>query len=1109
MLTRDQVLTLVDLLVPLVGTENSRLSVIGLAFAGAGNTPSIDVSGAATEFARRLVVSLQTYRLDTGEPALWALRQAIYNQIGQEQQKQFDALEKEIFAAVAPAANYVIVAEGNKSLFISYSRQDSKFVERLRADLQAADFNLWIDRKGLKVGQKNWEREIRKALTTADAVVYVGSPHASDSNYVGAEITIAEAKYKPIFCVWAAGELWADSAPLSLVKAQYADLRNNSYNDGLAELIVSLHGEVVETPIIEPVTPETPSPPPPDFQPRNPYKGLEAFDATDRQRFFGREAFIEAILTRLRTELRFLAVIGASGSGKSSVIMAGLLPRLTDGDVIPGSREWRILDPLRPGELPLEGLTDQLGQHLPQLLPVDIRRELDDESARGLLRLARRITSSRLVVYIDQFEEVFTLTEKEAERRQFIDLITTAANEPASPVTILLTMRADFYDRPLAYGELGELISRRAVPILPMSITELFDAVRKPAALDEARLTFEEGLTEELVFAVSDQPGALPLLQFALEKLYEHRDGFQLTWKAYKALKGVHGALANYAESTYNGLSSEEKFLARALFLRLIELGTTEQDTTRRCTPLSELAYSNAKQTEAMAGTISKFVKARLLIKDQMGGNETVEVSHEALIREWERLRGWLYEAREDVLLRKRIAVDADEWARNGQPQEALYRGRRLREVQNWARNNVASAYETAFIEASEEAEKTQIAEEEQRLYKLAVAETQARQSAEHAEQQRRRAVRFGCGAALIGLVAFVLFLVALWALSSTIQLKNIESTAVAGAMTANIWAAQAESTQRVAERVARDALTQVANFRIEQAYVSTLSAGAVVIPLGTLTPEILIPTLTGVAQLNNWQPHVITEEVEGVQIEMVEVPAGCFIMGSNATGNAQPVNEQCFDEGFYIDRYEVTQAQFTALEGRVLEDFRFPGENRPVENINWFEARDYCKARDARLPTEREWEYAARGPDSLSYPWGNTYIAESVIYNRVETQGTGTVIDEFGNPMRPSGASWVGALDMAGNVYEWTSTRYDDIDYSDGIFNFQYNFPYPYTMDDGREADEALNEYEDRAPIITVRAIRGGAWSYFESDIRSASRGWSPATYRDYRIGFRCARSY
>jgi iron(II)-dependent oxidoreductase len=231
-------------------------------------------------------------------------------------------------------------------------------------------------------------------------------------------------------------------------------------------------------------------------------------------------------------------------------------------------------------------------------------------------------------------------------------------------------------------------------------------------------------------------------------------------------------------------------------------------------------------------------------------------------------------------------------------------------------------------------------------------------------------------------------------------------------------------------------------------------------------------------------------------------------MMGSAAGGDEQPIHEQCFDSSFYLDRYEVTQAQLRALDGMMAADFAFAGERRPVENITWFEARDYCARRGARLPTEREWEYAARGPDSLTYPWGNTFVDENVVYNRTDAQGTVEVIVANGMPARPNGASWVGALDMSGSVWEWTSTRYDELDWSRQTFDLLGLFSYPYRADDGREADETRAEADQRRPLFTLRVVRGGSYAVAGTLLRGAARFGLLEGEPNTQAGFRCARA-
>lgn len=204
--------------------------------------------------------------------------------------------------------------------------------------------------------------------------------------------------------------------------------------------------------------------------------------------------------------------------------------------------------------------------------------------------------------------------------------------------------------------------------------------------------------------------------------------------------------------------------------------------------------------------------------------------------------------------------------------------------------------------------------------------------------------------------------------------------------------------------------------------------------------------------------------------------------MGAANYSNEQPVHQQCFDEPFWIDKYEVTQAQFRRLGGTQANRPVFSGDDLPVENITWFEARDFCALRSARLPTEAEWEYAARGSDNLVYPWGNTWNANHAVWYRSGAQKTANV------GSIPAGVSWVGALDMSGNVSEWTSSLYKS---------------YPYDAADGRESDTG-----SRTDVR--RVLRGGSWKFDHSDVLGAPyRLWNLTDAWGNFIGFRCVRSY
>ncbi len=230
-------------------------------------------------------------------------------------------------------------------------------------------------------------------------------------------------------------------------------------------------------------------------------------------------------------------------------------------------------------------------------------------------------------------------------------------------------------------------------------------------------------------------------------------------------------------------------------------------------------------------------------------------------------------------------------------------------------------------------------------------------------------------------------------------------------------------------------------------------------------------------AQYSNGLQYVFDDGVR-----MVLVPAGCFMMGSNdGYSDEQPVHQQCFEAPFWIDRTEVTQADFARLGGEQKRQSSFSGADRPVETITWFEARDFCALRGARLPTEADWEYAARGPDGLVYPWGNAFDEDNAVWNRGFGEGTAPV------GSRPAGRSWVGADDMSGNVWEWTSSLYES---------------YPYAAGDGREADTGTS-------TDVVRVVRGGSWNYdFSGNLRAADRDWLNPEVRNISLGFRCARS-
>lgn len=270
-----------------------------------------------------------------------------------------------------------------------------------------------------------------------------------------------------------------------------------------------------------------------------------------------------------------------------------------------------------------------------------------------------------------------------------------------------------------------------------------------------------------------------------------------------------------------------------------------------------------------------------------------------------------------------------------------------------------------------------------------------------------------------------------------------------------------------------------------------TLTLTPTITPTPSPTPDIA-SSLVAVTRNADWTP--IIQDFDGVPMALV--PVGCFMMGSTDEeisaltaqdgdffSDEAPQHETCIDTPFWIDVTEVTQAQFRTFGGVAANGSRFSGDQRPVERITWFEARAYCEdQRGMRLPTEAEWEFAARGVDALSYPWGNTFDGANVVYSSNSNGQTAAV------GSRPGGVSWVGALDLSGNVWEWVSTIYD-----------QGRFPYPYNADDGREDIQSTN---------SARVLRGGSWNDTNFNVRAANRHRFTPDNRYNNFGFRCVSS-
>jgi hypothetical protein len=391
-----------------------------------------------------------------------------------------------------------------------------------------------------------------------------------------------------------------------------------------------------------------------------PFKGLASFDVEDAEVFFGREQLVAELVARL-PGASLVGVVGPSGSGKSSVVRAGLLPALAGG-ALPGSDDWAQAV-IRPGEHPLAELE----------------------------RALAAMPDGRRVLAVDQLEEVFTTCRDQDEQAAFLDALVAASAE--GPVVV--AVRADFYGRFAPYGSFASLLARNHVLVGPMGAEELRRVIELPAA--RAALRCEPALVDSLVADVVDEPGGLPLLSTALVELWQRRESRTLRLEAYRRTGGVRGAVARLAEDAFEQLSPEQRTAARSILLRLAvaEGGTI----TRRRASLSEL---DLEKNEDVRRVISVLSEWRLVTLRE----DEVEVAHEALLREWPRLRAWLDEDSEGRRLHRHLIESAKEWDRTGRDPAELYRGARLAAALDFASEHPSepNELEREFVDASREA---------------------------------------------------------------------------------------------------------------------------------------------------------------------------------------------------------------------------------------------------------------------------------------------------------------------------------------------------------------------------------------------------------------------
>jgi hypothetical protein len=620
-------------------------------------------------------------------------------------------------------------------VFLLYSGPDRPAVEQLARRLKLARIELFLDKWNLIPGDF-WQEAIEEALLkSAACTVFIGpgdfSPWQHEELRAAIEHRVSGSRggYRVIpVLLPGASRPGEDGLPRFLQGTTWVQFsRTLDDEEAFHNLVSGIRGL------------------PPGmgrgkgiFEGKCPYRGLAPFGPEHTPFFFGREAQTDWLLgNRLAPMVRsghvqrFLAILGPSGSGKSSLALAGLVPALRAGK-IEGSAAWPIAI-LRPGDDPFENLTSELSKLKDMadtgeaLLArtceyLQVRDFADDP--RALHIFARHAldgapATRRLVVLVDQFEEVFTQypAERKPTRRAFIDTLLHAATVVGGPALVLLTMRTDFLGECVSYPALAAALADGQELVGPMSEEELRQAIERPAYLVGCEP--ELGLAERLLRDVEGRPGALPLLQYTLWELWRRRDGRRLTIAAYREIGGVQGALERRADEVVDNLNDAEREVCRRIFLRLTQPGEGIEDFKRRAS-FGELVPAGADPMVVEA-VIHRLADARLITTEgalKTGGEVSVEVAHEALIRSWGRLREWIDADRAGLRLHRQLAEAAREWKEHAGDASFLFQGTRLAAAREWNEEHrpELNPPELEFLTASLEAERKKADEAEQRV---------------------------------------------------------------------------------------------------------------------------------------------------------------------------------------------------------------------------------------------------------------------------------------------------------------------------------------------------------------------------------------------------------
>ncbi len=594
-------------------------------------------------------------------------------------------------------------------VFLSYHQNKTAVAELLAKRLAEADLRPFFDRWDLAPG-RHWTVAVGEALLNSrSCAVLIGSDFQEFVHGDEIFLAIDRLRKDPDFHLIPVLLPGADASrlPPFLTNRIWVDFRGGIDDERAFESLVSGIRGVAPSETSRADVP--------------PYPGLAAFREQEAAFFFGREKLIKPLAERLGTR-RCLFLVGPSGCGKSSLVFAGLLPALRAGEA-PGSESWRFAT-LRPGESPLRSLAEALAQVLAASIP-------RDDLEKALHETPDRISdwveddlreAGPLVLIVDQLEELWTLCDDEDERGLFA-LRLMAGLASLRLLRLVLTLRADFIHRALEQQDLARLLQNHQFVLHPLDREELRRTIEEPAR--RAGLAFEPGLVDVILDDVEGQPGALPLAQAVLARLWERRQRGFLTHEVYQRLGGAQATLSNRAETVFDELDEDDRRLARQILLRLVQIGEEGVPTTRRLAFLEELVLAPGER-DAVERVVDRLAQARLVRvgekklpeptgEERAGGAEdsgrggrgvTVELVHDALIVHWERLRAWIDEERESLRYEQRLYEMAFAWQLAQRDSEHLLGESRLAEATAWAedRGGRMNILIEIYLEASREA---------------------------------------------------------------------------------------------------------------------------------------------------------------------------------------------------------------------------------------------------------------------------------------------------------------------------------------------------------------------------------------------------------------------